>query len=190
MLRRARPAAGAPSRSTASSIMAASASSRPACSCRRDHHGQPDLCRRRSARPDFGMGLDGLLTARAPISDGIVNGIDTDDLEPGDRPASRRAPTTRTRSPGAPPTSARCEERFGLERDDGAAVLRGQPADLAEGHGLLAAVARRHRRRRARKLAVLGSGDAGARGRALAAAARHPRPRRRRRSAMTSRCRI
>ena len=41
--------------------------------------------------PEFGMGLDGLLRSRAGALTGILNGIDTDVLEPGDGPAPRRA---------------------------------------------------------------------------------------------------
>ena len=47
--------------------------------------------------PEFGMGLDGLVATRSADLVGIVNGIDTDIWNPGDRPAARRAISRRSR---------------------------------------------------------------------------------------------
>ena len=121
--------------------------------------------------PEFGMGLDGLINMRSVDLHGIVNGIDVEiwnpetdahlsrelfaeDLEKPQRQQARRRGTSQPRSRRQPDH------------------LRGQPADLAEGHGhtdrvldgLVASGAR---------LAVLGSGDAALEGALLAAAARH-----------------
>ena len=84
--------------------------------------------------PAFGMGLDGLLSARAADLYGIVNGIDTDVWNPetdahlaatyAARTLAERAANKR-RGRGALRPRAR-------RRPD---LLRGQPADLAEGHG-------------------------------------------------------
>ena len=41
--------------------------------------------------PEFGMGLDGLLRARADRVSGIFNGVDEETWDPGDRRASRNA---------------------------------------------------------------------------------------------------
>ena len=63
--------------------------------------------------PAYGMGLDGLIAARSGQLHGIVNGIDTDRLEPRDRPAPARhlhhpqAPGPRRRTaPRSPAASA------------------------------------------------------------------------------------
>ena len=119
---------------------------------------------RRSARRPTAWGSTGCSRARADVLHGIVNGIDTDGLEPRDRPAPRRALLGAHAQGRAPRTARAVEARFGLDADAGAALRRGQPADLAEGH--------RPARRGAGdlvaaggQLAVLGSGEAGARGR-------------------------
>jgi starch synthase len=44
-------------------------------------------------RPEFGMGLQGVIAARAPVVSGILNGVDTDVWNPagrGDRPIARQ----------------------------------------------------------------------------------------------------
>ena len=119
------------------------------------------------------MGLDGLSATRAPTCCiGIVNGIDTDGLGPG-RPTRtwpRRYSARKLEGPRRQPRGV--EARFGLDADDGAAVLRGQPADRAEGHRPAAPSAADDLVAAGGKLAVLGSGDA-----ALEGALRAPRPR-------------
>ena len=47
--------------------------------------------------PEFGMGLDGLINMRAADLHGIVNGIDADIWDPGNRPASGRQLSRRNR---------------------------------------------------------------------------------------------
>jgi hypothetical protein len=116
--------------------------------------------------PEYGMGLDGLINARAPDLVGIVNGIDVGGLEPRNghpyRPhLCRRFPQAARRQPAG--TRRALQPRTGRRPD----LLRRQPAHLAEGH-------RSHRRDVADwivgeggKLAVLGSGDQGLRARCL-----------------------
>ena len=98
-----------------------------------------------------GMGLDGLLRGRGRASAGILNGIDDDGLEPGDRPASRRALLRpRKLDARARPTSAALQARFGLAPDP-TAPLFGVVSRLTwqKGHRpVLAALAGAARRRR------------------------------------------
>ena len=85
--------------------------------------------------PEGGMGLDGLLRARADVLTGILNGIDDDGVESGDRRASRRA--LRREAPRA----ARGEQDGAAgalrprRRARGLRVRRRQPVDAAEGNG-------------------------------------------------------
>jgi starch synthase len=121
--------------------------------------------------PEFGMGLDGLITLRAGDLHGIVNGIDTDVWNPATDThlaANYSAKTLKARKAN----KAAVEERFSLDRDDGPIVCvvsrltwqKGIDLLASTVDGLVAAGAR---------LAVLGSGDAGLEGALLAAAARH-----------------
>lgn len=121
--------------------------------------------------PEFGMGLDGLITMRAADLHGIVNGIDTDVWNPAadtHLAASYSVKTLKARKANR----AAVEERFSLERDLSPIVCvvsrltwqKGIDLLASTVDGLVAAGAR---------LAVLGSGDAGLEGALLAAAARH-----------------
>jgi starch synthase len=121
--------------------------------------------------PEFGMGLDGLITMRANDLHGIVNGIDTDVWNPATDThlaANYSARTLKARKAN----KAAVEERFSLDRDDSPIVCvvsrltwqKGIDLLASTVDGLVAAGAR---------LAVLGSGDAGLEGALLAAAARH-----------------
>ena len=180
-LRRARPAAARPSRSTASNITAASATSRPGShGGRRDHHRQPDLCRRRSARRNSAWASTAC-SQRRPTCCRHRQRHRHRRLEPG-RP-TRCSPRTYTAKtldrPRRQPARGRGALRPRARRRP--AALRGQPADLAEGHG--------HPGRRAStgssapgaRLAVLGSRrPRRSKARCLPRASRHPRPRRRR----------
>jgi starch synthase len=121
--------------------------------------------------PEFGMGLEGLVNARAADLHGIVNGIDVEVWNPGTDP--HLVATFTSRSLGARRANkAVLEERFGLDRDPGplfSVVSRltwqkGMDVLAAAIDGLVATGAR---------LAVLGSGDAGIEGALLAGAARH-----------------
>ena len=97
--------------------------------------------------PGGGMGFDGLLRARRDVLSGILNGIDTDDLGPGQRRrAARRLYGHLARPPRRQPRRRRSSLRPRADRRHG--LRRGQPADLAEGHGCARRVHRRPRRPR------------------------------------------
>ena len=94
------------SASTASSITAASASSRPGLSFADRITTVSPTYAAEICTPEGGMGLDGLLRARAAVLHGILNGIDDAVWNPAadprivanlQRPAARRAPPTRPR---------------------------------------------------------------------------------------------
>ena len=84
-------------------------------------------------RPDYGMGLDGLMTRRADTLFGIVNGIDTRGLESGDGRASGRD-VLRQIAEGPEGEPARAGRGF-RARSRRTAFHRRQPSDMAEGHG-------------------------------------------------------
>ncbi|MBO6538891.1 MAG: glycogen synthase GlgA [Rhizobiaceae bacterium] len=121
--------------------------------------------------PEFGMGLDGLLNARADRLHGILNGIDTDVWDPaGDRHlASRYSARSLKDRKG---NRLAVEKRFGLDADDDPIICvvsrltwqKGMDILAAEFDAIIAAGA---------KLAILGSGDQALEGALLAAAARH-----------------
>lgn len=122
-------------------------------------------------RPEFGMGLDGLINLRSADLYGIVNGIDTDIWNPAtDRhlAATYGAADLETRAKNR----AAVEERFNLQGDESPIVCvvsrltwqKGMDILAGAVDGIVAAGAR---------LAVLGSGDPGLEGALLAAAARH-----------------
>lgn len=68
--------------------------------------------------PDFGEHLDGILRRRAPILQGIVNGIDTNGFDPATDPRIAQNFTVEDRS-GKAVCKARLQEELGLEvRDD------------------------------------------------------------------------
>lgn len=68
--------------------------------------------------PDFGEHLDGILRRRAPILQGIVNGIDTTSFDPATDPRIAQNFTVEDRS-GKAVCKARLQEELGLEvRDD------------------------------------------------------------------------
>ena len=122
-------------------------------------------------RPDFGMGLEGLLNARAADLHGIVNGIDVGVWDPATDPDIAETYSGRTLAKRRASRLA-VERRFGLDEDaqmlfcvvsrltwqKGMDVLAGVVDDLvADGA----------------KLAVLGSGDHALELSLLAAAERH-----------------
>jgi starch synthase len=122
--------------------------------------------------PAFGMGLDGLLNARAADLSGIVNGIDTAIWDPGKDEHLVRTYDSRTLEKRRANKRA-IEQRFSLDEDDGpilAVVSRltwqkGMDLLAASFDAILAAGAR---------LAILGTGDAGLESALHAGAARHP----------------
>ena len=68
--------------------------------------------------PDFGEHLDGILRRRAPILQGIVNGIDTNGFDPATDPRIAQNFTVEDRS-GKAVCKARLQKELGLEvRDD------------------------------------------------------------------------
>lgn len=121
--------------------------------------------------PEFGMGLDGLITQRAGDLYGIVNGIDVEVWDPAkDRylAATYSAKTLKARKAN----KAAIEERFSLASDDGPIVCVVSRLTWQKGIDLLVAAIDELVASGIR-LAVLGSGDAGLEGALLAAAARH-----------------
>ena len=112
------------------------------------------------------MGLDGLLRARADVLSGILNGIDTDGLEPGHRPAARRRATTAPRWTGAPRNKAALQARFGLAAEPDAPLF-GVVSRLTwqKGIDLLLAGAAGAARHAAAQLAAARHRRGGARGR-------------------------
>ncbi|WP_417037375.1 glycogen synthase GlgA [Collinsella stercoris] len=67
--------------------------------------------------PDFGEHLDGILRRRAPILQGIVNGIDTNGFDPATDPRIAQNFTVEDRS-GKAVCKARLQEELGLEVRD------------------------------------------------------------------------
>ena len=68
--------------------------------------------------PEFGMGLDGMMNARAGDLQGIVNGIDTDIWNPETDPHLARKYSARSLK-ARRANKAALEERFGLDRGEG-----------------------------------------------------------------------
>ena len=105
---------------------------------------------------DAGMGLDGLLRKRADRLSGILNGIDTDGVEPRNRSPHRgplrSAPAGRARGQqGGAADEARPRDRTRRAR-----LRRGEPAHVAEGNrrdrrGAAGAPPRPHAARAARR---------------------------------------
>ena len=88
-------------------------------------HGAARASRREALTPEFGMGLDGALRrARATGFFGILNGLDTDALGPGDRRGprgaySRRRPGRQGGLPGGPADAASASIRTMRRRCSG-----------------------------------------------------------------------
>jgi starch synthase len=121
--------------------------------------------------PEFGMGLDGMMNARAGDLFGIVNGINTDIWNPEtDAHLAARYSVRSLKARKA--NKAALEERFGLDHGPGPLFCvvsrltwqKGMDVLVEAVDGLVAAGGR---------LAVLGSGDAALEGALLAAASRH-----------------
>ncbi len=121
--------------------------------------------------PEFGMGLDGVLRARRPVLEGIVNGIDTAVWNPETDPDIAARYTAST--PDKRIVNKRAlEKRFGLDRDDGMLFCvvsrltwqKGMDIFAASLDALVASGAR---------LALLGTGEAHIEQAIEAAAQRH-----------------
>ncbi len=121
---------------------------------------------------EFGMGLDGLIRARAEHVRGIVNGIDTREWDPATDPALASPFAARTLGRRAVNRAA-LEREFGLEPGPGPLFVvisrltwqKGMDVLLATLDHLVASGAR---------LALLGSGDRALEAGFVAAAGRHP----------------
>ncbi|MEO6091923.1 MAG: glycogen synthase GlgA [Novosphingobium sp.] len=123
-------------------------------------------------RPEFGMGLEGLIVSRGAAVHGIVNGIDTAEWGPdtdtqlaaryGPRSLSRRAANKRA-----------LEAEFALASGDGPLFIVITRLTWQKGMDVLAEVLD-HLVGIGARLALLGSGDAAIENAYHAAAARHP----------------
>ena len=121
--------------------------------------------------PEFGMGLDGLVTMRSADLVGIVNGIDTDVWNPANDPLLAANYTAKSMK-GRAVNRRAVEERFGLEHDDSPLLCVVSRLTWQKGMDILAAVLDGVVASGA-KLAVLGAGDHALEGALLAGAARH-----------------
>lgn len=125
------------------------------------------------ATPEGGMGLEGLIAARADVLHGILNGLDTALWNPATDPALAARFDAADPAPRAANRTALCRA-FGLEEPTGGPVFgfvgrlawqKGVDLVLAALPALLATGG---------VLALFGSGEAGLTAAAGAAAARHP----------------
>ena len=121
--------------------------------------------------PEFGMGLEGLLSGRAGALHGIVNGIDTDIWNPETDPHLAVQYSARTLKRRAGNKRA-ITERFGLVDDADPIFAIVSRLTWQKGIDIIAQSIDAIVARGAR-LAVLGSGDKGLENELLAAAARH-----------------
>lgn len=121
--------------------------------------------------PDFGMGLDGLLTGRADVLHGIVNGIDIDAWNPATDP-HLAAPFSGRRTKARVENRRRLEASFGLDSDEDPIFAVVTRITWQKGMDLLAAVLGDLVATGA-KLVVLGAGDRGLEGQFIAAAEHH-----------------
>ncbi|MCY0148369.1 glycogen synthase GlgA [Hoeflea sp. G2-23] len=121
---------------------------------------------------EFGMGLDGLINARAADLHGIVNGIDTDIWNPATDPmieANYAALKLKKRQANRKAVA----ERFGLADTDGPVFTAVSRLTWQKGIDVLAEITD-DIVAMGGKLAMLGSGDAALEEMLTAAAARHP----------------
>lgn len=121
--------------------------------------------------PEYGMGLDGLVNARAADLTGIVNGIDTDIWNPQSDPliaSTFSAATLKQREANRQALA----DRFNLDRDEGPVFCVISRLTWQKGVDLVAELAD-WIVAEGGKLTVLGSGDQALEGALLSAAARH-----------------
>jgi starch synthase len=121
---------------------------------------------------EFGMGLEGLISARGDQVSGIVNGIDTAVWDPSTDPALQQTYTARTLAKRTINKRA-IEAEFGLEPGDGPIFAVVSRLSWQKGLDVLLE-ALDHLVGIGGRLALLGSGDAGMEAGFRAAAARHP----------------
>ncbi len=110
--------------------------------------------------PAFGMGLDGLIAARAGALHGIVNGIDTGVWNPETDPLLA-APFSARKLQGRAVNRAALEARFGLHADDSPLFVLVSRLTWQKGIDLLAWITAQDIVRAGHRLAVLGSGEPG-----------------------------
>ncbi len=110
--------------------------------------------------PAFGMGLEGLIGARAGALHGIVNGIDIEVWNPETDPLLA-APFSPKKLQGRAKNRAAVEARFGLRSDDAALFVLVSRLTHQKGIDLLAWITAADIVRAGHKLAVLGSGAPG-----------------------------
>ena len=121
--------------------------------------------------PAFGMGLDGLINARADRLHGIVNGIDTKVWDPA-TDSLIAANYTHSKLKKRQANRKALAERFGFTDTDGPVFTVVSRLTWQKGIDVLAEIAD-DLVAMGGKLAVLGSGDQALEGALLAAAARH-----------------
>lgn len=121
--------------------------------------------------PEFGMGLEGLISSRSAVLTGIVNGIDTDVWNPATDPILAARFSLNDLSPRRANRRA-LEERFRLDVDDDPLFIVISRLTLQKGIDLLAEVVGDLVDEGA-KLAVLGTGDPWLENAFAGAAARH-----------------
>lgn len=121
--------------------------------------------------PEFGMGLDGLVSMRAADLHGIVNGIDIAIWDPQTDANLKTTYSPKTLK-GRAANKRAVEERFGLVHDDSPIFCVVSRLTWQKGMDILASVFDEVVASGAR-LVVLGSGDAMLEGALLAGAARH-----------------
>lgn len=123
-------------------------------------------------RAEFGMGLEGLIAARASRVSGILNGIDTDVWNPASD-AEIAAPFTAKTLARRAANKAAIEAEFGLEPGDGPLFTVISRLTWQKGIDVLAEVLD-HMVGIGGRLALLGSGDAALEAALADAARRHP----------------
>ena len=121
---------------------------------------------------EFGMGLEGLIAARASRVSGILNGIDTDVWNPASDPEIAAPFTAKTLARRAANRAA-IETEFGLEPGDGPLFTVISRLTWQKGIDVLAEVLD-HLVGIGGRLALLGSGDAALEAALADAARRHP----------------
>lgn len=123
-------------------------------------------------KPQFGMGLEGLIVGRQDRLSGIVNGIDTAEWNPAADPALAQTFSPR-KLDGRLANKRAIERAFGLDSDDGPLFIVVSRLTWQKGMDVLVETLD-HLVGLGGRLALLGTGDAGIEAGLHAAATRHP----------------
>ncbi len=123
-------------------------------------------------KPQFGMGLEGLIVGRQDRLSGIVNGIDTAEWNPAADPALAQTFSPR-KLDGRLANKRAIERAFGLDCDDGPLFIVVSRLTWQKGMDVLVETLD-HLVGLGGRLALLGTGDAGIEAGLHAAATRHP----------------